>query len=151
MTNHNHPNKEEHDMTNDDDFMGGGGDSLPAFRFANIGDQVRGQICAVTKLDDRRPDGTPVTWDDGSPKHVWVFNLDTNLDGTADTAIWVRGNLVKVLREALKDAGLTPAQRPIITVKHHELGEARKGYAAPKLYKAKAEPAPEQTTSIDDF
>ena len=102
-------------MSIDNDFMGGGGDSLPAFRFADIGDQVRGQICAVTKLEDRRPDGTPVTWDDGSPKHVWVFNLDTNLDGTADTAIWVRGNLVKVLREAMKEAGQTPAQRPIIT------------------------------------
>jgi hypothetical protein len=139
-------------MTNDlDDFMGGGGSSVPAFKFDHIGATVSGQILDGTKLEDRRPDGTAVTWDDGSPKHVWVFQLDTTGDGLADTSVWVRGNMVKVLKEAMAEAGLKPSDKPKITLKHHELGEARKGYAAPKLYKAKVEPAPAPAAAIDDF
>ena len=80
--------------------MGGGGSSVPAFKFDHIGATVSGQILDGTKLEDRRPDGTAVTWDDGSPKHVWVFQLDTTGDGLADTSVWVRGNMVKVLKEA---------------------------------------------------
>ena len=82
---------------------------------------------------------------------MYVFKLDTTGDGVADTSLWVRGNLVKVLKEAMSQAGLKPSDRPKITVKHHELGEARKGYAAPKLYKAKVEPAPVPAVEIDDF
>jgi len=134
-----------------DDMMGGGGESLPAFKFSEIGATVTGQILDGNKLEDRRPDGTPVTWDNGEPKHVYVFKLDTTGDGVADTSLWVRGNLVKVLKEAMTQAGLKPSDRPKITVKHHELGEARKGYAAPKLYKAKVEPAPVPSVEIDDF
>ena len=58
---------------------------------------------------------------------------------------------MKVLKEATAEAGLKPSDRPKITLKHHELGEARKGYAAPKLYKAKVEPAPTPVAAIDDF
>lgn len=134
-----------------DDFMGGGSQSLPAFKFAAIGDTVSGQILDGTKLEDRRPDGTTVTWDDGSPKFVWVFQLDTTGDGVADTSLWVRGNMVKALKEAMAAAGLKPSDRPKITVKHHELGETRKGYSPAKLYKAKVEAAPKPAAEIDDF
>lgn len=138
-------------MNEMDDFLGGGGQSLPAFKFSELGATVSGQILDGTKLDDRRPDGTAVTWDDGSPKYVWVFQLDTTGDGVADTSLWVRGNMVKALKEAMAAAGLKPSDRPKITVKHHELGEARKGYAPAKLYKAKVEPAPKPSVEIDDF
>lgn len=134
-----------------DDFMGGSGSSIPAFKFDHIGATVSGQILDGDKLNDKRPDGTPVTWDDGSPKFVYVFQLDTTGDGVADTSVWVRGNMVKVLKEAMAEAGLKPSDKPKITIKHHELGEARKGYSAPKLYKAKVEPAPTPAAAIDDF
>lgn len=131
-----------------DDFVQGATGGLPSFRFAAIGDSIRGQVMNVTKLEDRDPDGTIKRWDSGEAKHVWVFDLDTTSDGAADHALWVRGNLVKVLREALTTAGLKPSDQPIIEVKHHAIGEAKsRGYSAPKLYKAKAEPAKRVTTA----
>lgn len=136
----------------DSDFMSGATGGLPAYRFAAIGDSVRGQILHVTKLEDREPDGTVKRWDSGDPKHVWVFDLDTDGDGTADQALWVRGNMVKALREALATAGLKPADRPIIEVKHHAVGEVKtRGYSAPKLFKARAEAAAAPAVSADDF
>jgi hypothetical protein len=137
-------------MNNADDFLGG--DSLPAFRFANPGDTIKGQLVNVTKLEDKSPDGTAKKWADGSPMHVWVFDLDENLDGKPEWAVWVRGNMVSAVREAMKAANLKPSDRPIITIKHTELGEpTRKGYAPPKLFKAKAEPAPNNVQVDNDF
>jgi hypothetical protein len=132
-----------------DDFMGG--DSLPAYKFANPGDTIRGQVCNVTKLEDRSPDGTAKKWPDGSPMHVFVFELDDDLDGKPEWSVWVRGNMVTAVREALRAANLKPSDRPILTIKFTELGEpTRKGYAAPKLFKAKAEPGPTNTSVSDD-
>lgn len=137
-------------MTNADDFMSGG-DSLPAFKFADVGDTVKGQVLDVKKLEDRAPDGTPKTWSNGDPMHVWVFELDTDGTGRADTALWVRGNMVTAIKGALAEAGLKPSAKPMLTVKHHALGEAKsKGYAPPKLYRAKAEPAPQRAAVADD-
>lgn len=137
----------------DSDFMSGATGGLPAVRFAEVGDTIRGQILNVTKMEDREPNGTVKRWDSGDPKYVWVFDLDTDNDGTADQALWVRGNMVKVLREALVAAGVGPADQPIIEVKHHALGEVKtKGYSPAKLYKARAEKAPTRpTVSVDDF
>ena len=134
-----------------DDFMGG--ESLPSFKFTAPGDTIRGQVCNVTKLEDRTPDGTAKKWPDGSPMHVFVFELDDDLDGKPNWSVWVRGNMVTAVREALRAAGLKPSDRPILTIKFHELGEpTRKGYAAPKLFKAKAEPGPQGViVSDDDF
>jgi hypothetical protein len=132
-----------------DDFMGG--DKLPAYKFTNPGDTIRGQICNVSKLEDRAPDGTVKKWPDGSPMHVFVFDLATGLDGNPDWAVWVRGNMVTAVREALRSANLKPSDRPILTIKHTELGEpTKKGYAPPKLFKAKAEPAPDKPIVVDD-
>jgi len=133
-----------------DDFMGS--ESLPAFRFANVGDSVKGQLINVTKLEDKTPDGTVKRWADGSPMHVFVFDLDENFDGKADWAVWVRGNMVTAVREAMRTAGLKPSDQPILTIKHTELGEpSKKGYSAPKLFKAKAEPAKNVIKVDDDF
>jgi hypothetical protein len=133
-----------------DDFMGS--ESLPAFRFANVGDSVKGQLINVTKLEDKTPDGTVKRWADGSPMHVFVFDLDENFDGKPEWAVWVRGNMVTAVREALKAAGLKPSDKPILTIKHTELGEpSKKGYSPPKLFKAKAEPAKNIVQVDDDF
>lgn len=137
-----------------DDFMSGagGGDKLPAYKFENIGDTISGVVTDVTKLEDRTPDGTAKTWPNGDPMHVWVFTMDTTGNGTGDTVLWVRGNMVTAIRQALADAGLKPSDRPKLTVKHHAVGEPKsKGYAPPKLYKAKAEASPKPSVELDDF
>jgi hypothetical protein len=133
-----------------DDFMGG--ETLPAFRFADVGDTIRGQLINVTKLEDKSPDGTVKKWADGSPMHVFVFDLDENMDGKADWAVWVRGNMVTAVREAMRTAGLKPSDRPILTIKHTELGEpTKKGYSPPKLFRAKAEAAKPIAQVDNDF
>ena len=145
----NHRNKEPKKPM--DDFITGS-DSLPAFKFTEVGDTVSGVIRNVTKLEDRAPDGTAKTWSNGDPMHVFVFDLDTTNTGSADVAVWARGNLVKVLREAFTTAGLKPSDNPKVTIKFSELGEpTRKGYHPPKLFKAKAEPAPQPVADMDDF
>ena len=139
-------------MNDIDDFTSGG-TSLPAVKFNEIGDTISGQIVDGRKLEDRAPDGTVKTWSNGDPMHVYVFDLDTDGDGSADHSLWVRGNLVKVLRQALADAGVKPSDNPKITVKFSELGEpSRKGYSPPKLFKAKAEKVAKPTAAdLDDF
>ena len=145
----NHRNKEPKKPM--DDFITGG-DSLPAFKFTEVGDTVSGILRDISPLEDRAPDGTPKTWSNGEPMKVYVFKLDTNNTGTADVAVWARGNLIKVLREALKTAGIKPSEYPKVTIKFAELGEpTRKGYHPPKLFKAKVEPAPQPAAAMDDF
>lgn len=124
-----------------DEFMTGG-ESLEAVKFLNPGDTITGVIRNVTKLEDKTPDGNTKRWDNGDPMHVWVFDLDTTNTGQADKCVWVRGNLVKVLKQALQEANLRPQDNPQVTIKFDKLGEpTRKGFYPPKLYKAKAEPA----------
>ena len=139
-------------MNDLNDFVSGGS-SLPSIKFVEVGDTVAGQIIDGRKLEDRAPDGTPKTWSNGDPMHVFVFDLDTTGDGIADQSLWVRGNMVKALRQAMADANVKPTDKPKITVKFAELGEpTRRGYSPPKLFKAKAEPAPKPTSvDIDDF
>jgi hypothetical protein len=136
-----------------DDFMsGGGGDKLPEYKFETVGDTISGQIIDVTKLEDKTPDGQAKTWPSGDPMHVWVFTLDTTGNGSGDTTLWVRGNMVTAIRQALADAAVKPSDHPKITVKHHAVGEPKnKGYAPPKLFKAKAEAMAKPNVDIDDF
>ncbi len=135
-----------------DDFISNNS-SLDAARFVNIGDTISGQIVDGRRLEDRTPDGTPKTWSNGDPMFVWVFDLDTTGNGQPDTALWVRGNMLTALRNALQEAGLKPSDKPRITVKHHAVGEPKsKGFAAPKLFKCKVEPGVKPANvDLDDF
>jgi len=122
-------------MSNQEDFMAEGGESL---KFEAIGDTHTGKLLSINSQNDTDPNGTVKTWPDGNPKKVWMWNLETT-DGPA--TLWVRGNLVKVLREAAKKAGATSQAELIgstVQVKHHALGEATtKGFSPAKLYQAK--------------
>jgi hypothetical protein len=122
-----------------DPFMDAGGSGIPSLSFPNLGDTVSGVVTAVDQRDDTKPDGTVKTWPDGKPMAVFIFTLDTD-DGPQ--ALWVRGNMVTAIREATKAAGLSTVIGAKLTVKHHDLGEERKGFARAKLFKAKLEPAP---------
>lgn len=137
-------------MTTTDPFLAGG-DSLPGFKFANVGDKLVGQITEARQVDDRDMDGSPRTWDNGDPRKVWVFDIDTDADGVADHSLWVRGNLYSVLRAAIADAGI-PTVGAMISVEHHALGEAKKrGYHPPKLFTAKAKAGPALKPKADAF
>lgn len=121
--------------------------SLPAVSFREVGDRAEGVIVNTRKLEDRDMDGELRTWPNGDPKHVWVFDIDT-ADG--QMALWVRGNMVTAIREAAQKAQISNMVGAKLTIEHHALGEpAKKGYNAPKLYRAKLEQA--ATTSGDDW
>jgi hypothetical protein len=130
---------------NDDGgFMGG--ESYPALKFAAVGDTHEGVVRTIKKKQDADYDtGDLLTWPNGDPKWVWLFEIE-QADGEMGT-LWVRGNMVKVIREAVAAAG---AGSPIgwhLKVRHDRLGEAGvsksgKPLKPPKLYQARITPAP---------
>jgi hypothetical protein len=130
-----------------DDFLSGNA-SHPSVKFADIGDKVLGTVTDIKKLEDRDPTGEVKTWNDGKPKHVWVFTLDTP-GGTM--SLWARGNMVTAIREAARTANVTQMVDATLAVQFVEYGEAKKGMNAPKIYKAQMKPAPTSKISVDDL
>lgn len=121
-----------------DIFLGEGGSKYPALKFDNEGDTHSGKVTEVKKLEDRDPSGTVKTWDNGDIRYVFVFTITTP-DGFGN--IWARGNMVKAIREAANAIGATSMVGTTLRVKFTGLGEAKKGYNAPKLFKAQVEAA----------
>jgi hypothetical protein len=119
------------------DFMGGG--TATSLKFENVGDSHKGTIVRIDSKNDKDiTTGKVKTWDDGEPKKVYIWEIKQE-NGEVG-AFWVRGHLVTVLREAAREAGAKSQADLIgadVWVQHSELGEAKKGMAAPKLYKAK--------------
>ena len=63
-------------MLNDiNEDLGGGS---PSFKFAAIGDTVKGKVIGGEKRQDTDLQGTPKTWDDGSPMLQLVVTLQTD-------------------------------------------------------------------------
>lgn len=122
---------------NDDDFLGGG-PSLPAAKFTNPGDTLRGTVTAIKKLEDRDlGTGQVKTWPNGDPKFVFVFTLNSD---EGDINLWVRGNMVTAIREAAHTANVKQMVGTTLAVQFTGLGEAKKGFHAPKLFKAQVKP-----------
>ena len=137
-------------MPNTDPFQAGT-DSLPALKFENVGDKHTGQITDARQVPDRDLDGNVRTWANGDPRSVWVFDVDTDNDGIADHSMWVKGNLYKVLLDALKEAGINTIGA-VIQVEHHEVGiPKQKGYNGAKLFTAKAKAGPPLKPKADAF
>lgn len=127
-----------------DVFMSEGGAKYPALKFNEIGDTHTGKVVEVKKLEDRDPDGNVKTWPNGDTRFVFVFTLNT-ADGVAN--LWARGNMVKSIREAAQAAEVKTMVGTTLHVKYTGDGEKKKGFNAPKLYKAKVEaPAPQDDT-----
>lgn len=126
-----------------DPLMEGAG-GPPGVKFPNIGDSVAGVVVEVKERDDVDMDTNEVKkWPDGNPVKVYVMILDT--DGTDEglVSLWVRGNMVKAIRDAVTAAGLKSSIGQKLTVQHHALGDAKKaGFNKPKLFRAKVEAAP---------
>lgn len=133
-----------------DEFQSGG-ESLPGFKFENVGDKLTGQITAMRQVDDRDLDGNTRTWPNGDVRRVWVFDVDTDKDGVADHSLWVRGNMFTVIREALKEAGVATVGAAI-QLEHHALGTPKqRGYHPPKLFTCKAKAGPPLKPKADAF
>lgn len=133
------------DKPDDGGFMGEG-NSYPALAFGEVGTTHEGVIRAVKRKQDVDfDDGTPITWPDGTPKWVFLFELEQT-NGEMGT-IWVRGNAVTAIREAVKEAG---AESPVgwnLKLQHHALGEKVGKRNPAKLYRAKITPAPARATA----
>lgn len=111
--------------------------SAPAIKFTEPGEVHVIVVRKVDEKNDTAPDGTTKTWSNGDPKKVWVFSGED--EGGDPAALWVRGNLVKVVREARDKAGLKTMIDTKVTVKFTAFGTAEKGMNAPKLFAAKVE------------
>ena len=119
-------------MSNDE-FLAGG-PSLPAVKFTDPGDTVKGTVTAVKKMEDRdMATGAVKTWPNGDPKHVFVFTLNT---AEGEVNLWVRGQMVTAIREAAHTANVNQMVGTTLAVQFTGLGEAKKGFHAPKLFKA---------------
>ena len=129
-----------------DVFMSEGGSKYPALKFENVNDTHTGRVVEVKKLEDRDPDGNVKTWPNGDTRFVFVFTVENN--GEFGN-IWARGNMVKAIREAAQAAGLSTMIGANLTVKYSGDGEKKKGFNAPKLYKAKVEAPKPQDASVD--
>jgi len=123
--------------TDDGGFMGG--DAYPALSFTNVGDTHEGVVKAVKSKVDTKPSGEIVTWPNGDKKMVYLFELEQT-DGEMGT-VWVRGNAIKVIREAVKAAGATSPVGWHLKLQHHALGDPVNGLNPAKLYRAKITPA----------
>lgn len=126
-------------QNNDDGFMGG--ESYPALKFDNVGDTHEGRVVNIKRKQDvDYKTKALLTWPGGDPKYVWLFEIEQP-NGEMGT-IWVRGNAVKAIRDAVKAA---EAGSPVgwnLKLQHHALGEAKDGGNPAKLYRAKITPAP---------
>ena len=129
-----------------DVFMSEGGSKYPALKFENVNDTHTGRVVEVKKLEDRDPDGNVKTWPNGDTRFVFVFTVENN--GEFGN-IWARANMVKAIREAAQAAGLSTMIGANLTVKYSGDGEKKKGFNAPKLYKAKVEAPKPQDASVE--
>lgn len=117
-----------------DPFMVEGG---PAITFSTVGEIHAIIVRSVDKkVDTDFVTKKAKTWDNGDPMHVFVFSGED--DGGDPVTLWVRGNMVKAIREATVAAGLKSVIDTKVTVKYDSDGVATKGNP-PKLYKAKVE------------
>ena len=124
-----------------DEFMEStsGGPKLSALKFAKVGDTHTGVVTEVTKLQDKDPAGNVKTYDNGDPRWVFVFTLDTP---TGASNLWVRGQMVKAIREAAEKASVKTLVGSTLSVRYTGDGEKKSAaFNAPKLYAAKVEPA----------
>ena len=122
-----------------DEFMEStaGGPKLPALKFVKVGDTHTGVVTEVTKLQDKDPTGNVKTYDNGDPRWVFVFTLET---ATGAANIWVRGQMVKAIREAAEKAGVSTLVGSTLSVRYTGDGEKKSAaFNAPKLYAAKVE------------
>lgn len=131
----------------------GSGEGL---KFEKIGDTHMGTLVRIDSRTDTDPSGTVKKWEDGSPKKVYMWTLQVGGDEEELATLWVRGNMVKALREAALEAGVKKGADLIgskVVVRYHANGEpSTKGFAPPKLFMAKITlPPKEEAVPIAEY
>lgn len=150
-------------MLNDiNEDLGGGS---PSFKFAAIGDTVKGKVIGGEKRQDTDLQGAPKTWDDGSPVAVYVLELQTelrNFEGLSDKArdrlttddgvraLWARGRMWKAIKTAVQAKSGGKGLEPDGTLAvQYTADEATKFGSPAKCYTAAyAPPAPKAMASL---
>lgn len=111
----------------------------PAVKFEKVGDIFEGVVLSQTEMEDRDPNGTVKTWSNGEPKKVYVLNVED--ESGENRSLWVRGNMVKAIREAAREAKVKDLVGHSLKVQHNAVGTpSQKGFRAPKLFRAKVSP-----------
>ncbi len=123
-----------------DEFMQStnGGSKHPPLTFPTVGTTHSGLVLEVKKLEDRDlGTGQPKTFDNGDPRYVFVFTLQT---ATETANLWVRGQMQKAIREAADKAGVSTLVGCTLAVRYTGDGEKKSAaFNAPKLYAAKVD------------
>jgi hypothetical protein len=136
-------------MSEANDFLMAGG--VPSAKFPTVGTSVTGTIVRQPELRQQTDitSGKPKFWDDGSPRQQVVVTLATNerdatlTDDDGERAVYVKGNLTKAVREAVRTSGAKGLEvGGTLTVTFVGEGQAERGMNAPKLYSASYVPAP---------
>lgn len=131
-------------MSEANDFLMAGG--IPSAKFPTVGTTVGGTIVRQPELRQQTDitTGKPKFWDDGSPRQQIVVQLATAerdpsiADDDGERAIYVKGNLTKAVREAVRKAGAKGLEvGGHLSVTYVADGQSDKvGFTPPKLYSA---------------
>jgi hypothetical protein len=140
------------------------GSSSRSAKFTTPGDIVKGVICAPPELRQKTDikDGTPLTWQDGSPQMQLVVKLQTDDRDPSDPeddgirALYVSGGFKRAsLQKAVADALRTAKAKGLevggtLAVKFTgEEPASTKGFNPAKLYAAQYQPPTQK--AADDF
>ena len=138
------------DILSPDDFLEGS--SLPAIKFAEVGDVVKGDVIAARVANQRKfGTGEIDTWDDGTPKKQLQVDLRT---AEGDMRLYCKPACKTAIAEAVKAAGGRLSDGGTLTVKRVEDGQASQaGFNPPQQFKARFEPkvADDNVDDLDDF
>jgi hypothetical protein len=130
-------------------------DSAPAAKFETIGDTVKGKVLSAEKRQQTDyGTGAPKFYDNGDPMWEVVITI-ASADADDDDnrrRIFARGALLKAVREALKEAESKLEVGGELTVRYTADGEPpKKGFNAPKLFKAKYVAPAAAPVDLDDL
>jgi hypothetical protein len=137
-------------VTDINDFLFQGG--AKAFQFNDIGDSVEGRVVNAELRQQTSIEGNKLTWDNGDPRMQLVITLATKLhdndDDDGQRTIYAKGGRYDTatgegssMRDAIADAVRTMGEKRLeegdeLVVAFTGLGQAKRGYSAPKLYTA---------------
>ena len=120
------------------------GENHPGFKFAAIGDTIKGVICEPPKIVE-----TP-NLNNGNLEKKLVLAVETEEGET--WSVWVRrGFMARAVNDALEAAGVSGiAEGGTIAIRYSEDRDTGKPQPA-KVFVAKYQAPAPQTTSVDDL